>query len=169
MLALIVYQQPNLLLLDEPTNHLDLEMRLALIRALQDFEGAALLVSHDSYLLRAVADSFFLVGEGRVAPFDGDLDDYRAWLRNGSLAESPGPNMSESGPSRKDTRRAEAEKRQQLRPLRQTLERAEAELDRCSRQHGELENFLATPACTMKIPKTGSRNSWWTKPSQRRL
>ncbi|MGK0658007.1 ABC transporter ATP-binding protein, partial [Methylococcus sp. S2T] len=67
---------------DEQTNHLDLEMRLALIRALQHFEGAVVLVSHDSYLLLAVADDFFLVADGSVTPFDGDQDDYRAWIRN---------------------------------------------------------------------------------------
>ncbi|MDD2767848.1 MAG: ATP-binding cassette domain-containing protein [Methylococcus sp.] len=145
VLALIVYQRPNLLLLDEPTNHLDLEMRLALIRALQDFEGAAVLVSHDSYLLRAVADNFVLVADGRAVPFDGDLDDYRVWLRSRSTAESGSETRGETAPSRRDARRAEAEKRQQLRPLRQQLERAEAELERCSKRHDELESLLADP------------------------
>ncbi|WP_367026793.1 ATP-binding cassette domain-containing protein [Methylococcus sp. ANG] len=145
VLALIVYQRPNLLLLDEPTNHLDLEMRLALIRALQDFEGAAVLVSHDSYLLRAVADNFFLVADGRVTPFDGDLDDYRAWLRNRNSPESAAEGRRDAGSSRRETRRADAERRQQLRPLRLRLERAEAELERCSKRRDELEAQLADP------------------------
>lgn len=145
VLALIVYQRPNLLLLDEPTNHLDLEMRLALIRALQDFEGAAVLVSHDSYLLRAVADNFFLVADGRVTPFDGDLDDYRAWLRNRNSPESAAEGRRDAGSSRRETRRADAERRQQLRPLRLQLERAEAELERCSKRRDELEAQLADP------------------------
>ena len=79
-LALIVWQRPNLLLLDEPTNHLDLVTREALAMALNGFEGALLLVSHDRALLRAVCDEFWLVADGRVEPFDGDLDDYQRWL-----------------------------------------------------------------------------------------
>jgi ATP-binding cassette, subfamily F, member 3 len=81
VLALIVSRRPNLLLLDEPTNHLDLEMRHALGMALQDYSGAIVLVSHDRYLLRLVADELWLVADGRAAPFDGDLDDYADWLR----------------------------------------------------------------------------------------
>ena len=80
-LALIVARRPNLLLLDEPTNHLDLEMRHALTVALQDFSGGLVVVSHDRHLIRAVADSLWLVADGRVQPFEGDLDDYQAWLR----------------------------------------------------------------------------------------
>ena len=80
VLALLVWQRPNLLLLDEPTNHLDLVTREALAMALNGFEGALLLVSHDRALLRAVCDEFWLVADGRVEPFDGDLDDYQRWL-----------------------------------------------------------------------------------------
>src|SRR5215813_865150 len=80
VLALIAYLRPNLLLLDEPTNHLDLEMRQALAVALQDYEGAVVLVSHDRHLLRTVADEFMVVHEGRATPFDGDLEDYARWL-----------------------------------------------------------------------------------------
>lgn len=79
-LALIVWQRPNLLLLDEPTNHLDLETREALTMALAQFEGTLVLVSHDRHLLRATTDQFVIVADGKVAPFDGDLDDYRDWL-----------------------------------------------------------------------------------------
>src|SRR5512137_2724941 len=79
-LALIVRQKPNLLLLDEPTNHLDIEMREALAEALQDYGGALVVVAHDRHLLRATADALWLVADGTVAPFDGDLDDYRDWV-----------------------------------------------------------------------------------------
>ena len=79
-LSLIVWQQPNLLLLDEPTNHLDLEMRNALSMALQEYEGAMLLVSHDRFLVRTTTDQLYLVADHRLKPFDGDLDDYQAWL-----------------------------------------------------------------------------------------
>lgn len=79
-LALLVWQKPNLLLLDEPTNHLDMEMRNALSLALQDFEGAMLIVSHDRFLLRSAVDTFLLVADGDVLPYDGDLEDYEKWL-----------------------------------------------------------------------------------------
>lgn len=80
VLAMIVWQRPNLLLLDEPTNHLDLATREALSMALNEFEGTVMLVSHDRALLRAVCDEFWLVGRGEIKPFDGDLDDYQRYL-----------------------------------------------------------------------------------------
>ena len=101
-LALIVWQRPNLLLLDEPTNHLDLETREALTSALAQFEGTLVLVSHDRHLLRASTDQFIIVADGQVRPFDGDLDDYKAWLyqtavRQGGLkprAARPGADLA---------------------------------------------------------------------------
>ena len=80
MLALIVWQRPNLLLLDEPTNHLDLDMRQALTEALIEFEGALVVVSHDRHLLRSTTDDLYLVHDRKVEPFDGDLEDYQQWL-----------------------------------------------------------------------------------------
>src|SRR5205814_8083937 len=80
-LALIVWQRPNLLLLDEPTNHLDIEMREALAEALTAFEGGLVVVAHDRALLSAATDQWLLVADGRVEPFDGDLDDYKRWAR----------------------------------------------------------------------------------------
>src|SRR5574343_1491943 len=99
VLALVVWQRPNLLLLDEPTNHLDLTTREALSMALNEFEGTVMLVSHDRALLREVCDEFWLVAHGRVEPFDGDLDDYQKWLleqsretaRAAREAAAPGP------------------------------------------------------------------------------
>jgi energy-coupling factor transporter ATP-binding protein EcfA2 len=80
VLALIVWQRPNLLLLDEPTNHLDLDMRQALTEALIEFEGALVVVSHDRHLLRSTTDDLYLVHDRKVEPFDGDLEDYQQWL-----------------------------------------------------------------------------------------
>jgi ATP-binding cassette subfamily F protein 3 len=101
VLAILVFQKPNLLLLDEPTNHLDIEMRGALNFALQSFEGAIVLVSHDRYLLTSVCDDFYLVDDGKVSPFDGDLDDYRKWMLS---AQTSAKNLSGA---RLDSKRAE--------------------------------------------------------------
>jgi ATP-binding cassette, subfamily F, member 3 len=88
-LALLVARRPNLLLLDEPTNHLDIEMRHALTVALQSFEGGMVVVSHDRHLIKMVADSLYLVADGRATPFDGDLDDYQHWLKDRSKRSAP--------------------------------------------------------------------------------
>ena len=90
VLAMLVWQRPNLLLLDEPTNHLDLTTREALSIALNEFEGTVMLVSHDRALLREVCDEFWLVARGQVQPFDGDLDDYQKWLLDVSRAAAKG-------------------------------------------------------------------------------
>src|SRR5690606_13290419 len=124
-LALIVWQRPNLLLLDEPTNHLDLETREALTMALAQFEGTLLLVSHDRHLLRATTDQFIIVADGKLQPFDGDLDDYRDWLFKTRLASkqeesAPLPTKAETTqiaatpvvtPDRREQRKQEAEER----------------------------------------------------------
>ena len=146
VLALIVSRRPNLLLLDEPTNHLDLEMRHALGMALQDYEGAIVLVSHDRYLLRLVADELWLVADGRAQPFDGDLEDYATWL-----GDSPaGAGVRLEGGARgelsaKDKKRLEAERRQRLSPLKAALARAEAALAAIAAESTALEATLATP------------------------
>ena len=145
VLALLIYQRPNLLLLDEPTNHLDLEMRHALNLALQDFEGALVVVSHDRYLLRTVADNFWLVSDGRADRFDGDLEDYRKLLgirRNASNDQD----TPKSGASRKDQRKLGAERRQQLRSFQQALKKAEAELEKLGQTSAAVETQLADPA-----------------------
>jgi ATP-binding cassette subfamily F protein 3 len=90
-LALIVWARPNLLLLDEPTNHLDLETREALTVALAQFDGTLVLVSHDRHLLRATTDQFLIVADGRLRPFDGDLEDYRDWLLKSKQEKPPEP------------------------------------------------------------------------------
>ncbi|HKJ10183.1 MAG TPA: ATP-binding cassette domain-containing protein [Gammaproteobacteria bacterium] len=147
VLALLVYQRPNLLLLDEPTNHLDLDMRHALTVALQDFQGALVVVSHDRHLLRTVTDDLLLVADRRVSPFVGDLDDYRRWLadrRRDSGAESD--TDARGAANRKDQRRQAAEQRQRLQPLRTRAKRLEADLERLAARKTELQSALADPA-----------------------
>ncbi|WP_100265622.1 ATP-binding cassette domain-containing protein [Mariprofundus ferrinatatus] len=141
VLAMIVYQQPNLLLLDEPTNHLDLEMRHALNLALQSFEGAMILVSHDRHLLRSVCDSLMLVSKGSVISFNGDLDDYARWLLEQRDAQEKQP----AQPSRKDERRSKAEQRRALQPLRNRLKKLESELELLHKRKDELDAALADP------------------------
>jgi ATP-binding cassette subfamily F protein 3 len=147
VLALLVYQRPNLLLLDEPTNHLDLEMRHALAMALQEFEGALVVVSHDRHLLRSVTDSLLLVDRGRVSEFDGDLEDYRSWLSEQQREESLRENSSgeNSAAARKERKRLEAELRQRLQPLRKELAALEKRLEALQQQKGQLEQRLAAP------------------------
>ncbi|EKE81541.1 ATP-binding cassette domain-containing protein [Idiomarina xiamenensis] len=143
VLALLVYQRPNLLLLDEPTNHLDLSMREALVMALQSFEGAMVLVSHDRHLLRTSVDEFYLVAEGKVAPFNGDLDAYHDWLQqqakksanavikadNHSTSDAATTdNASAAKTDRKAEKRAAAELRQKSKPLRDSIARYEADI-----------------------------------------
>jgi len=147
VLALLVYQQPNLLLLDEPTNHLDLDMRHALTMALQAFEGAMVLVSHDRHLLRTACDSLMLVAGGTVEPFNGDLDDYGRWLteqrrQTESMEASGRPEKSD----RKELRRNAADQRRQLQPLSNRVKKLESELEKLQRQKDELTEALADPS-----------------------
>jgi ATP-binding cassette subfamily F protein 3 len=152
-LAILVSHRPNLLLLDEPTNHLDLEMRHALAMALQDFEGAMVVVSHDRHLLRLVTDQLWLVDSGRAVPFDGDLDDYADWLRAVPVTSSAKPEplaspadaapRTESTEQRQQRKRLEAERRQQLAPLRQAVHRAEQDLEQAAIDTRRMETQLA--------------------------
>jgi len=144
VLALLVYQQPNLLLLDEPTNHLDLEMRHALTMALQAFEGAMVLVSHDRHLLRTVCDSLLLVANTTVEPFSGDLDDYGKWLSN-QRREKDVENDTPEKSRRKEQRRIDAERRKQLQPLRNKVKKLETELEKLHVRKNELTTALADP------------------------
>ena len=147
VLALLVYQNPNLLLLDEPTNHLDLEMRHALSVALQDYQGAMVIVSHDRHMLRSVTDQLWLVADGRLQPFDGDLDDYKLWLAEQKrLNETPDTAVDSTAVvSRKDQRKLEAERRQRLKPLFDAVKKAEADMEKWYQQQLDLEQQLADP------------------------
>ena len=141
VLALIVYQRPNLLLLDEPTNHLDLEMRHALSMALQDFVGAMVVVSHDRYLLRTVADQLLLVDKGSVQTFAGDLDDYRRWVRESPHGQTPEKSPA-SAPGKKQQRQQAAEQRRLLQPLQNRIKKLEHELEQLHEQRQEIHEHM---------------------------
>ncbi|WP_070224008.1 MULTISPECIES: ATP-binding cassette domain-containing protein [unclassified Janthinobacterium] len=167
-LALIVWQRPNLLLLDEPTNHLDLETREALTEALAQFEGTLVVVSHDRHLLRATTDEFIIVADGKLQPFDGDLDDYKDWLFKTKLGKGtdvlpaagkanktdfpvtssvPAPAAAPAAPVR--DKRQEAEDRQKAAALRKPIEnkikRQEEQIAKRNAQKAETEEKLGEP------------------------
>ena len=147
-LALIAWGKPNLLLLDEPTNHLDLEMRLALTLALQDFEGAVMVVSHDRHLLKSTTDEFLLVADGRVVAFDGDLEDYVRWLIDYRARQQPA-SATESSADKTDKRamrQAAAALRQQLAPLKRQADKLEKDLAAVQEQLSVLEQRLGDAA-----------------------
>ncbi|PMN93657.1 ABC transporter ATP-binding protein [Enterovibrio norvegicus] len=150
VLALIVWQKPNLLLLDEPTNHLDLDMRSALTMALQSFEGAMVIVSHDRYLLRATTDDLYLVHDKQVVPFNGDLHDYHQWLaeqqraeRRQEQAESAKPASENSQVNRKEQKRLEAEFRRETAPIRKKIDKLDTKLEHLSETIAEAESALS--------------------------
>ena len=166
VLAMMVWQRPNLLLMDEPTNHLDLATREALSMALNEFEGTVMLVSHDRHLLRAVCDEFWLVGRGVVAPFDGDLDDYQRYLLDEAkrlreqakldrIAELVQPVRVEQ------PRKNDAQHRQQisirLKPLRKELEQADQRMAQLSGDKAALEAKLSTRLPPAELAETGKR------------
>ncbi|RJL52706.1 ABC transporter ATP-binding protein [Pectobacterium carotovorum] len=151
VLALIVWQRPNLLLLDEPTNHLDLDMRQALTEALIDFEGALVVVSHDRHLIRSTTDDLYLVHDQKVEPFDGDLEDYQQWLvglqrQENAADETPKENAANSAQSRKDQKRREAELRTQTQPLRKQITKLEQQMEKLGEVLAALEARLADSA-----------------------
>ena len=161
-LALLIWQRPNLLLLDEPTNHLDLEMRHALTLALQDYQGALIVVSHDRHLLRTVTDEFLLVANGGAQPFNGDLEDYRDWLNAQQRAvqrDATASNASAgiSAVERREQKRQDAERRQQLaikrKPLDQQIRTLEQRMDRLHQEQKTLDAALADPASYEEVNK----------------
>jgi ATP-binding cassette subfamily F protein 3 len=143
-LALLIYIRPNLLLLDEPTNHLDLTTRDALSLALQEYEGALVVVSHDRYLLRTVADQLWLVADGAASPFDGDLDDYRRWLSERRNAANREKN-SKKVPLAPPQQRTDSDRQRQLKPLQTALQKAEAAMNKWLLAQQELVEKLANP------------------------
>jgi ATP-binding cassette subfamily F protein 3 len=181
VLAMLVWQRPNLLLLDEPTNHLDLTTREALSMALNEFEGTVMLVSHDRALLREVCDEFWLVADGVVKPFDGDLDDYQKWLLEQSREQSRAasassrkvrdeaqaaatavPGAAASGGNRKQDRQAAAAARQQraeeAKPLRKELTRIDHRMGVLFAERDQAEAQLAGSALTpQQMAEAGKR------------
>jgi len=182
VLAMIVWQRPNLLLLDEPTNHLDLATREALSMALNEFEGTVMLVSHDRALLRAVCDEFWLVGRGEIKPFDGDLDDYQRYLLEESkrlreeakveeakvVSEVAKPTVSMAvTPEKKpvaqtsEQRKLESAKRQEInartKPLKKQIDQAEKSMAQLQAEKGQLESKLLEPVSPQEIADIGKK------------
>ena len=147
-LALLVWQQPNLLLLDEPTNHLDLDMRHALSMALQEYSGAMVIVSHDRFLVRSTVDQLYLVADGELKVFDGDLSDYEKWLlefrRQASAPVITQPPKSDV--SRKAQRQLDAKQRELRRPLVQRIKQLEDKLAKLQQEEAAIEIILANDA-----------------------
>jgi ATP-binding cassette subfamily F protein 3 len=141
LLALATRDAPQMLILDEPTNHLDIDAREALVRALADYQGAVLLITHDPHLVELVADRLWLVADGTVKPYDGDLDDYRTLT-----AERARPPRAEAAITRTDDRRARAEARQAVAPLRRQAKEAEAAIQKLTAERLKIEAKLADPA-----------------------
>ena len=148
-LALVAWQRPNLLLLDEPTNHLDLEMRHALTLALSEYEGAMVLVSHDRHLLRTTCDSFCLVSDGGLKPFDGDLDDYRKWLDQPTTVKV----------SPQETAKAAAPRRAGDRNLAREIEQLERRMAQLTEEKARLDARLADPATYQSADKAALQKS----------
>ena len=177
VLAMIVWQRPNLLLLDEPTNHLDLATREALAMALNEFEGTVMLVSHDRALLRSVCDEFWLVGRGVIGPFDGDLDDYQKYLleearrirdeakARGKLAPEPEAvavvPVEAARANAQEQRQLGAQQRQQLatrlKPLKKELEQAERRIATLEAERSQLEAQLSGALPPTEIAEAGRR------------
>jgi len=153
-LALIVWRKPNLLLLDEPTNHLDVETREALSQALAEYEGSVIIVSHDRQLLRSTVDDFWIVADGQVQEFDGDLEDYREWLQKRQSLTSGSTIIQEDGTEapavdRRQQRKNEAQERQRLavlrKPLEKQLQKIEASMEKLAVRIEELDTLIADP------------------------
>ncbi len=161
LLGLATFEGPNLIVLDEPTNHLDIDSRSALIEAINDYAGAVILVSHDRHLIEATADRLWYVGGGTVAPYDGDLDDYRRQVLSRDDSREPRERQGDSGKtSRSEQRRLAAEKRSELRPLKQRIEAAEKLMAKLSGEIARLDAELASdlfardPAKAANLAKT---------------
>jgi ATP-binding cassette subfamily F protein 3 len=155
MLALTTLDKPNLLILDEPTNHLDIDARNELLNALNDFDGAVILVSHDRRLIEATADTLLLVADGKVTPFEGDLDDYRKFLLSGENAPTRRIEV-DAKPTKEVARRSAAEKRQSLKPLKERIESAESQVTTLQTEVAKLDKSLADPLLFTNDPAKGS-------------
>ncbi|MFC4170114.1 ABC-F family ATP-binding cassette domain-containing protein [Teichococcus aestuarii] len=147
LLALCTRDAPHLLILDEPTNHLDIDARDALVKALAGFGGAVVLITHDPDMVTLAADRLWLVADGKVTPFEGDLDDYRAHLAERARAAraAAGGGAADAGATRRDERRERAENRQALAPLRQRVAKVEAEMAKLQKEAALLERKLGDP------------------------
>jgi ATP-binding cassette subfamily F protein 3 len=158
LLGLATFRGPHLVLLDEPTNHLDIDSRAALIAGINDYPGAVILVSHDRHLIEACADRLWLVAGGQVAPFEGDLDDYRDLVlaERADGAADRRPPSADAPRARADIRRAAAEKRSELAPLRRRIADCDTAIKRLSEEIARLEAALAEPGLFARNPSRAS-------------
>jgi ATP-binding cassette subfamily F protein 3 len=155
LLGLATFSGPHLIILDEPTNHLDIDSRAALIEAINAYSGAVILVSHDRYLIEACADRLWLVTNGTVTPFDGDLDDYRRLVladRRGDGLDRAAKDAERPRAGRADQRRAAAQLRAELAPLRRRISEAEATMTRLNREIARIDTELAQPGLFARDP-----------------
>jgi ATP-binding cassette subfamily F protein 3 len=152
LLGIATFEAPHLIILDEPTNHLDIDSRGALIEAINDFPGAAILVSHDRYLLEACADRLWLVADGGVKSFDGDLDDYRRFVLTANAGKSEERATSEQRTTRTQDRRVAAEKRAEAAPLRARVTQAEAAMAHISAEIASIDKTLADGSLFAREP-----------------
>jgi ATP-binding cassette subfamily F protein 3 len=146
MLTVAALDAPHLLILDEPTNHLDIESREALVSALNDHAGAVILITHDARLIELVADRLWLVRDGRVRPYDGDLEDYRRLLSERAREDGAAAGAKAEGHARRADRRRAAETRRALAPLREEVRACEARIEKLAGMLAELDARLADPA-----------------------
>src|SRR5688572_27777195 len=152
MMGIAAFEAPHLLILDEPTNHLDIDSREALVVALNDYQGAVILISHDRHLIEACADRLWLVADGTVTPYEGDIEDYRKQV----LGRSDGADASPARPQRtvtqKDLRREAAERREALAPLRKKIKDCERLIERIRAEIQQLDGQLAAPDLYAREP-----------------
>ncbi len=159
LLAIATLDKPNLLILDEPTNHLDIDAREELLTALNEYEGAVVLISHDRRLIEACADRLLLVADGRVTPFDGDLEDYKRFVLSANDTDSDAAPRENKSQSKADVRREAADKRQQMKPLKAAMEKWEREVARLHSEIETLDTALAIPDLFVKDPAKGEKLS----------
>ncbi|TWF56794.1 ABC-F family ATP-binding cassette domain-containing protein [Neorhizobium alkalisoli] len=152
LMGLAAFHAPNLLILDEPTNHLDIDSRRALIEALNDYDGAVILISHDRHLIEATVDRLWLVNEGTVKPFDGDLEEYRELIIASGRKKEEKTSAADDTASKADQRKANAEKRASLAPLKKKINEAEALTAKLEKLIQALDKELADPALYEKAP-----------------
>ncbi|MBO0903780.1 ABC-F family ATP-binding cassette domain-containing protein [Jiella sonneratiae] len=159
LMGLATLDAPNLLILDEPTNHLDIEARESLVHALNDYPGAVILISHDRHMVEATMDRLWIVGEGTVSRYDGDLDDYKKLILSGVRSGGGAAAVAGEGEaepplavSKVDQRRQAAERREALKPLKKKISQLEIQISRLQKTIGDLDQKLADPALYGKEP-----------------
>jgi ATP-binding cassette subfamily F protein 3 len=158
MLALATFKAPNLLLLDEPTNHLDIDSREALVHAINEYEGAVIIISHDRHIIETCVDTLWLVDGGRITPFDGDLNDYSKMLLSARQAARPGANANGGARiSKQGQRRDAAGKRAQLKPLRKAIEMAEGRIHAARANIETIDTALTMPGLYEREPDRATR------------